>query len=486
MKPISRRQFLTRMSAVPLAANSISRINSIKSKPVNMLWIAVEDISPFLSCYGFNNNTPNIDKLAAEGIQFNNAFMPAPVCSACRSGLITGMMPTTIGCHNHHSSRTSGTALKLPPGIDTLPEIFRRAGYFTFNQGKDDYNFWYDREELYSGEYVTHPLYGKSGKREIGWKDARPGQHFFGQIQLYGGKHIYSKSFHNRVTNPVDRATVKLPPYYPDHPEIREDWAQHLDSIRITDAEVGQIVQQLKKDGLYENTAIVFFSDHGMRLWRHKQFCYDSSLHVPFIIKTPGITGGVIRKDLINGLDIAATSLGLAGLDIPAYMESKNLLDKDYNSRDHVISVRDRCDYTIDRIRTVRTKKYRYIRNFYPDRPYMQPNYRDEWQVTNTIRRLYAEGKLDDVQARFWEKARPAEELYDIANDPHEIHNLADSGQHRDILLHHRQLLTSWICQTGDLGQYPEDVPNLKYIYDFWMKKGVEPVNPEYDRFRTK
>ncbi|MGB2906732.1 MAG: sulfatase [Candidatus Aminicenantaceae bacterium] len=453
----------------------------------NILWIAVEDLSPLMSCYGYDiNPTPHLDQMAENGVLFTNTYMPAPVCSACRSALITGMMQTILGTHNHHSSRSQETAIHLPEGVKTLPELFRQAGYFTFNQGKDDYNFWYDRGSLYSGEYTTHALYGKSGKRDVGWKDRLPDQPFFGQIQLSGGKHIYQKDFKERVRNPVDRRSFDLPPYYPDHPLVREDWAQHLDSVQITDDEIGQILEDLRRDALLENTVVFFFSDHGMRLWRHKQFCYDSGLHVPFIVSWPGNPrklggAGTIRQDLINGIDLAATSLALAGIGIPDHMESRALFARGFEPREFVISARDRCDYTIDRIRTVRTERFRYIRNLLTDRPYMQPNYRDAWEITQTMRTLHAEGRLNAVQDRFWSEERPSEEFYDLQKDPHEIDNLAGRPDVASELERHREILNEWIRATDDKGQYPEDASNLKYMFDWW---GDKCVNPEYDRFK--
>lgn len=267
---------------------------------------------------------------------------------------------------------------------------------------------------------------------------------------------------------------------------IREDWAQHLDSIQITDDEVGKIIERLQQDGVLKNTVIFFFSDHGMRLWRHKQFCYDSGLHVPFIMSWPGNPNqlggkGTVREDLVNGLDISATSLALAGIPIPDYMESRNLFAKRFKPREFVISARDRCDFTIDRIRTARTKQFRYIRNYFTDRPYMQPNYRDEWEITKMIRKLHAEGKLNPIQDRFWSEERPAEELYDLENDPHEIHNLAHVSSYSEELQGHRNILENWVKETDDKGQYPEDKPNLKYMFDWW---GEKCVNPEYDIFR--
>ena len=468
-----------------LAVRCNSNDSPEKGRP-NILWIAVEDISPLMSCYGYDiNPTPHLDRLAEDGIRFENTFMPAPVCSACRSALITGMMQTTLGTHNHHSSRSEASAIVLPDGFKTIPERFRDAGYFTFNHGKDDYNFWYDREALYSGEYSTHKLYGKSGKA-IDWNDRKPGQPFFGQIQLRGGKEIYGRDFEKTVREPVDRNSFDLPPYYPDHTAIREDWARHLDSIQITDDRVGAIIQRLREDGVIDNTVIFFFSDHGMRLWRHKQFCYDSGLHVPFIVNWPGNakrlgSAGAVREDLVNGLDIASTSLALAGIPVPEEMESRDLFAKRFKPRQYVISARDRCDYTIDRIRTVRSKRFRYIRNYHTDRAYMQPNYRDAWDITQLMRRLHAEGKLDKIQNRFWSDERPGEELYDLENDPHEIDNLADHSQFAEELKRYRNILERWIHETGDKGQYPEDGANLKYMFDWW---GEKCVNPEYDRFK--
>lgn len=488
-KTIQRRTFMKSIGKIVVAASIPQLITGCQTKPKqrpNILWIAVEDISPLMSCYGHKENpTPNLDQLAKTGVRFTNTFMPAPVCSACRSAMITGTMQTTLGLQNHHSSRSEETAIYLPNNVKTLPELFKEAGYFTFNHGKDDYNFWYDREKLYTGEYKTHKLYGKSGKK-IDWNSRQPDQPFFGQIQLHGGKYIYNKNFKNMVSNPVDRNSFDLPPYYPDVSFVREDWAQHLDSIKLTDDDVGQIIDRLKKDGVLENTVIFFFSDHGMRLWRHKQFCYDSGLLVPFIMSWQGNTKqlggtGIVREDLVSGLDISATSLALAGIPIPDYMDGRDLFSKNFQPRKFVISARDRCDFTIDRIRTVRTKRFRYIRNFFPDRPYMQPNYRDEWDITQKMRKLHAEGKLNEIQDRFWSNERPAEEFYDLENDPYEINNLAENPSYDDELKRHRTILENWIKETDDKGQYPEDAANLKFMFDWW---GEKCVNPEYDIFK--
>ncbi len=242
----------------------------------NILWIYLEDTAPLLGCYGATNvSTPNIDNLAKNGVVYKNVFMPAPVCSASRSSLITGVMSTTLGLQNHHSSRTEESAIYLPENVKTIPELFKKEGYFTFNNGKDDYNFAYDRMDLYEQNYSKHLLYGNSGERlEI--VELKGKEPFFGQIQLYGGKEIFSSKFKERVESPVDRSKIELPPYLPNHPVIVEEYANHLDAIQITDVRVGEIIEKLSENGLLENTIVFFFSDHGMRMTKNKGVVFNA------------------------------------------------------------------------------------------------------------------------------------------------------------------------------------------------------------------
>ncbi|MGI9545549.1 MAG: sulfatase family protein [Cyclobacteriaceae bacterium] len=459
------------------------------NKKPNILWIYLEDTSPLLSCYGTTLiSTPNIDNLAANGVLYTNAFMPAPVCSASRSSIITGMMSTTLGLHNHHSSRTEASAIYLPDGVKTIPEIFKEAGYFTFNNGKDDYNFNYDRRDLYDQDYSYHPLYGKRGERlDISiLKDKTP---FFGQIQLSGGKEIFSSSFRENVTSPMDRSKIELPPYLPNHPAIIEEYASHLDAIQITDGKVGEIIKKLTENGLLDNTIIFFFSDHGMRLTRHKQFLYDGGLHVPLLIADfsngTKMVSGSISDALISGLDLGTSSLALAGIPIPEYMEGRNIFDDAINPREYVISTRDRCDFTIDRIRSVRSKEFKYIRNFMTNRPYTQPTYMDVDGVefVKVMKQLHAENKLDSIQDRFFSNERPAEELYNLKEDPFELINLAENSNYSEILTKYATILERWIDETGDRGQYPENEEGLKLMLGIW---GEHAVNPEYDSLRKQ
>lgn len=458
-----------------------------KKQQPNILWIFLEDTAPLMGTYGTTLiSTPNIDSLAKQGVLYNNVYVPAPVCSASRSSIITGVMSTTIGAHNHHSSRTKESAIYLPDSLKTIPELFRNEGYFTFNNGKDDYNFVYNRRDLYSQDYKLHPLYGKSGVR-LDLATLKNKQPFFGQIQMYGGKEIFSSTFKERVKTPVDRSKIELPPYLPNHPAIVEEYANHLDAIQITDGKLGDIIEKLRTNDLLDNTIVFFFSDHGMRLTRNKQFLYDGGLHVPLIIadftkKHKELPSGTVNKHLISGLDIGTSSLALAGIPIPDYMEGKNIFEATYK-REYVISTRDRCDFTIDRIRSVRSRKYKYIRNFKTDRPYTQPTYMDFDNVAfvEVMHQLHNDKKLNANQDRFMSDKRPEEELYDLENDPFELNNLADSPEYKDILKTYADVLTDWIAETGDKGQYPENEENLKLMLGIW---GTHAINPEYDALR--
>lgn len=458
------------------------------SKP-NILWIFLEDTSPLMGCYGDSIiSTPNIDQLAEHGMLFQNAIMPAPVCSPCRSSIITGMMSTSLGMHNHHSSRTAESAIYLADSLKTIPEIFKENGYFTFNNGKDDYNFSYERMDLYEQDYAFHPLYGKSGLR-LKMSELINKAPFFGQIQLYGGKEIFSSEFKEKVISPVDRTKIELPPYLPDHPLIIEEYANHLDAIQITDEKLGEIIKSLKENGLLSNTIVFFFSDHGMRLTRYKQFLYDGGIIVPLIIAdfrdSKKIEPGSITDELISGIDIGTSSLALADIPIPVYMEGRNFFDESNDPREFVISSRDRCDFTIDRIRSVRSKDYKYIRNFMTDRAYSQPTYMDVDGVefVKVMKQLHAENKLDSVQDRFMSNERPGEEFYDLRKDPYELNNLAKNSDYAELLNKYATILDQWIAETDDKGQYPESEENLKLMLGIW---GKNAVNPEYDLLREQ
>jgi len=468
-----------------LKTNDSDSLEMNKERP-NILWLYIEDMNPFLGCYGDNTvPTPNMDKLAKEGVLFSNCSVPAAVCSPTRSAIITGRMQTTIGAHNHNSAYNENTPVYLPDYLQgkTLPEIFRKHGYATFNQGKDHYNFTFDREAMYTMQRVKNNL---APWRELADKD-KP---FFGQVQLSGGKFVFNKNFEsmNKLQTSPDVAAKTLPPYYPKDEVFLKHWAWHYDCVHLTDIDIGKVLKYLKEDGLLENTIIFCFSDHGCYMPRHKQFCYEGGLYVPFIITAPKVyakqPAGKRRDDLISALDISATSLAFAGINVPEWYDSKDLFANNYN-RDYVVAAKDRMDFTIDRVRSLRTKdNIKYIRNYYTDRAYMQLNYRHGREYMVRMDSLFRIGALSETEARFWSDYRPAEELYDLNKDPYEINNLAHSPTYKDQLINLRRKLEDWIKETDDKGQYPEDEPNLRFTYERWGD--AKCINPEYDRFRKK
>lgn len=416
----------------------------------NVLWIVVEDASPHIGCYGETTiATPHIDRLADDGVRFANAIVTNPVCSPSRSAMVTGMYQTTLGAHNHRSQRRTGKgggnrayfeSFRLP--VKSVPELFRDAGYYVTNSGmnkdgKTDYNF------------VAANLYDPGD-----WRLRKPGQPFFAQVQLHGGKARGAK-----VDRPVDPSQVTLPPYYPEHPVIRRDWAAYLNSWIKTDNEVGHIVDSLDREGVLDQTFIFFWTDHGVSHLRGKQFLYEEGIRVPLIVRlADGRGAGAVRSDLVEHIDIAATSLALAGIEIPEYVQGHNLLAEGYQSRQYAFSSRDRCDETVDIIRCVRTPRWKYIRNFMSHLPHAQPNqYKDGKSIVRTMRKLQAAGKLTDLQARVFQVPRPVEELYDLKNDPNETVNLAGAAHH-ERLKTLRRVLYDWMVETRDVGLIPEPI----------------------------
>ncbi len=467
------------LSLLPAAAQPPADTLPNDANRPNVLWIYVEDTNAWMSCYGDRViQTPHIDALAAAGTRFTRCYMPAPVCTPTRSAVITSMHQTSIGAHQHYSSFEQWRGIEMDAwdpnylAVRTIPEILALARYFTFNKGKLHYNFVYDVDRLYDWYDARMNFHGAEDGRCWNADPAAGTRPFFGQIQMTGGK--------TKAPAVVDPAAVDVPPYYPDHPAFREAIAKHYDSILDLDAAVGRIVAALRRDGLLERTVIFFFSDHGMGLMRHKQFLYEGGIRVPCIIAGPGVPEGVVRDDLISGLDLAATTLALAGIAVPPHMHGRDVFAEGFR-RDHFVAARDRCDYTIDRIRAVVTARYKYIRNFMTDRPYLQPQYRDDWPTMRVLKELYDGGRLDSVQKRFAGPHRPSEELYDLHTDPHETRNLVHDPAHAQALGEMRVRLARWMVETGDLGQYPESDAALRAVVQRW---GERAVNPEYDRVR--
>ena len=430
-----------------LAAFGLAAISSLRAAKPNIVWIVIEDASPHIGCYGETLiKTPNIDNMAREGIRCSNAFVTSPVCSSSRSAMITGMYQNTLGVHNHRSQTSSGKgggnaayydSYKVPKSVKLIPELFRDAGYFVTNRSKTDYNF-IPRSKLYHGN---------------DWKKAAADQPIFAQFQLSGGKNRKAKSH-------ADPDKVVLPPYYPDHLVLRQDWAKYLDSWVKTDEEVGQILKALEKAGRLDSSAVFLWTDHGVSHLRGKQFLYEEGIRVPMIIRLPKKElAGTVRDDLIEHIDVAACSLKLAGIKIPEHIQGHDFLSSDYKPRKFVFAARDRCDETVDILRCVRDSRYKYIRNFMSHLPHTQPSqYKDGKKIIQVIRGLYSEGKLNEQQSLPFSHRRPPEELYDLQSDPHEMVNLAMDSKYRERLVAMRKVLQQRMMATRDMGLIPEPI----------------------------
>jgi arylsulfatase A-like enzyme len=437
------------LAALPgLAANA---------ERLNIIWLVSEDTSPDLACYGDPSaRTPHLDRLAAEGVRFTQAFTTAPVCSASRSAFMTGMYQTSTGTQNHRSHRKDG--FQLPEGVYVFTKYLRDAGYRIVNPRgrKTDFNFT-PRVKPYDF---------------FAWNDMRKPGPFFAQIQ-FGLTHRGGE-WRKAAANPtfrVDPAKVKLPPYYPDHPVARKDWADYIASINALDAQIGETMAKLKADGLLENTVVFYFGDHGRPMVRGKQWLYEGGIRIPFLVRWPDRRdAGTTRDDLISAIDFAPTAIQLAGAEPPEHMQGRVILGPSRGpDPTAVFAARDRCDETVDRIRCVREKRFKYIRSFMPERPYTQPNrYKERmYPVLGLMKQLHAEGKLTPAQDQFMAPTRPPEELYDLAHDPDEIHNLAASPAHRDTLLRLRARLDQWMKETDDQGRFPESPEELAQ----WQKE---------------
>ncbi len=424
----------------------------------NFLWISTEDISAHLGCYGDPHaKTPNLDQLAREGVRYSQAFVVAGVCAPCRSSVITGIYPTTLGTQHMRCRAT------LPAKVKCFPEYLRAAGYYCTNRSKTDYQFAVPKE-----------AWDESGGRAHWRNRPDPDQPFFAVFNFTTTheSRIASDSRYQESTQSLTKQSLQdpaklttLPPYYPDTPVVRKDWARNYDLIRAMDLQAGDLLEQLKKDGLSDNTIVIFWSDHGIGLPRGKRWLYDSGMHVPLIVRIPKklrIDGqgapGTVNNELVSLIDLAPTLLKLAGIKIPDVLQGRAFLGKNLSEpRKYVYGARDRMDERYDIIRAVRDKRYKYLRNYEPFKAYYQyMNTPEKGATMRELRRVHALGQLPAAAARFMADHKPTEELYDLQQDPHEIHNLANSPEHQDILKRMREAHLQWVLETRDLGLLPE------------------------------
>ena len=446
----------------------------------NILWITSEDNSPYLGCYGHPQaKTPNLDKLATEGIRYRNAFSSAPVCSAARSTLITGMNACTLGIHNHRSN------VRVPDSVVYYPQVFRKAGYYCTNNSKTDYNM---------------SINGKRGGwQAVGWhassktahyKNRKKGQPFFAVFNttLSHEGQTTDKAYKGRSKqNPGERIVppdeVILPPYHPDTPVIRENWSRYFDNLFLMDKFVGARLRELEESGEADSTIVFYYADHGGALPRGKRNIHDSGTRVPLIIRIPEkwkhlapAKPGEWIDDPVAFVDFPATAANACGLEIPKIWEGEPFLGPNAVKRDYVYLFRGRMDERFDTVRAIRTKDYLYVKNFSPHRPYGQA-YTYPFRVLASMGSWYEAfraGACNDAQARYW-KPKSAEEFYVIENDPFQIENLIDDPEHAARIATLRLMLKTEMTTARDTGLIPEGLyPRLAKgttIYEYVQDK---------------
>ena len=414
------------------------------SRP-NIVWIVGEDMGPELGCYGDANAiTPNMDRLAREGTRFTKAFTHCAVCAPSRSGLITGRYPISIGTQHMRSK------LVAPPV--TFTKRLQEAGYHVSWPGKTDFNFGPPKD------FATSTKPWHKG-------DAVPQQPFFAYVN-------FTQSHESQVRNDGDKyaantkrltdvqrrdpAKMVLPPFWPDAPIVREELARYYDLVTSVDYDVGDVLAWLDKHDLAKDTIVFVFGDHGRGMPRYKRWVYDSGTHVPLIVRWPGkVKPGEVREDLVEFLDLTATALALGTGSVPADIEGRAMLTPSGSApadpRTYVHAHRDYMDETLDRIRSVRDGRFRYVRNFMPELRYAQRiAYMEQGGTMKAWREQFAARRLNAVQAGFFATRKPAEELYDCEADPHETKNIADEAAHAEKLSELRSEMDRWLKATDD------------------------------------
>ena len=428
---------------------------SDKNQRPNIVWIVCEDISPYIGAYGYKGvKTPNIDKLAREGEVYTHAYATAGVCAPARSAIITGMYQTAIGTmhmrtlneDNLSNSPLPGYSAVIPPYVKCFPEYLRKHGYYTTNNEKQDYQF------------IPPVTVWDENSAAASWRNRAPGQSFFSIMNL---AITHEMNLFTREKEPftVDIAQVAVPRYYNKTETATKAMARQLTNIERMDSQVGEVIARLKEDGLYEDSWIFFYSDHGGALPWMKRELLERGTHIPFIVKYPkGANAGTTNNNLVSGVDLAPTVLSIAEVPIPGYMQGQAFLGKSKSAspRKYVHAARDRMSTAYDRVRAVSDGRYRYIYNYMPDAPRYQDNaFRKSIPLMKEILELKEKGALNPLM-KTWFDTKSVEELYDTQTDPDEFKNLAADPKFADKLQEMRAAFHTWTSTTNDMGGIPE------------------------------
>lgn len=425
-------------------------------KSPNILWISTEDMGPHLGCYGDETaRTPNLDKLASQGVRYTNVFTTAAISAPVRAGIITGMYQTSIGCMHMRTTsyrRSAENPLQftaVPPHyVKAFTEYMRTAGYYCTNNAKTDYQF--------AGADVPASIWDECSTTAHYRNRPDKSQPFFAVFNWTGTHESQNWDISKVKTDPEK---IKVPPYYPDTEIVRKNLAKMYDNVARLDSVAGTLLNELEAEGELGNTIIFFWGDHGDGLPRCKRWLYDSGLNIPLIIKWPdNRNAGTVDDRLISSIDFGPTVLSLAGVTIPAHMQGIPFLGSRAGvARDAVFAARDRVDESYDMIRSVRTKDYLYIRNYYPNEPFpIWIPYKSRMPIYQEMLRLDAEDRLSGPQKAWMSYSRPPEELYDVKADPFQINNLINDGKLKPVLDDLRKRHEQWTLETGDMGHLNE------------------------------
>ncbi len=441
----------------------VPSVASLAADRPNVLWVTSEDNSPYLGCYGDPlAKTPNLDRLAEQGVRYRNAFANAPVCSVARTTLITGMYASSIGGQNHRSN------VAMPKQFQLYPEHLRAAGYYCTNNSKTDYNF--------PGGLKSW----NASSAKASYDNRQPNQPFFAVYNLTTSHESQVAPKNGKNVFRIAPDKIVLPPYHPDTSVIRRDWANYYDQITLMDQQVGELLAKLENDGLAEDTIVFYYSDHGGGLPRGKRNIHDSGTRVPLIMTFPKkwahlapAKPGEWVNDLVSFVDIPATLFSLCTIPIPENYEGSPFLgEKKAVPRDHVFLYRGRMDERYDTVRAVRDSEFRYVRNYSPHRPCGQ-QYSYPFKVLPTMRSWYDEflaGHCNEAQASYWKPKTP-EEFYSIADDTFELRNLISEPNRAESIAKLRTALQSHILSTRDTGFIPEGMfqklSGNKTLYDY-------------------
>lgn len=463
--------------SVALAGTPVSNTGGpeVGSRP-NFLFVVFEDMGPRIGAFGDEiATTPVLDAFAADSLQFANTFTTAGVCAPSRSSLITGVHQQTLGTQ-HMRTRSPSSLLSsggpisydaVPPAeVKAFPELLRKAGYYTSNNGKTDYQFgepftiWDDQaaEHPWRGRPNDKPFFAMVNILETHESAIWPTDAFSMNplVNIVRLRNLWTLSGKEKVTDPDN---VDVPPYLPDTPVVRADIARHYDNIAFAEKQLARLLDDLEADRLADNTIVVVTADHGDGFPRMKRAIYDSGIKVPMMVRFPDRRDAGIKHDrLVSFVDIGPTFLSLAGVDIPDYAQGRPLFTETSDTpREYIVAGSDRFDGTLEHQRAIRDERWKYIRNYRTDLPFFQPlNFRDQLPTMQELWRLHEEGSLTPTQAQYFATPRPEEELYDTAVDPHEIQNLAADSANVDTLTRMRAAYDAFAAGTVDLSSIPE------------------------------